>query len=195
MGGGDTRFIVALALLASGCEIKFDNGDSSGDGPPGNPSGDANMANVDCDNVPDPPVWSADTCIADTLSCGDTVRAVNTGGPTQLQGSEYASFWACAVVGEQSYSGNEQHFFFTHPGNGDVTVGLDSPCEDLDLFVIRWDGGSCVREGLSIIECDGAVGSGGGSVTIWNNEAVGYVIVVDGPKGEEGPYAVSLTCP
>lgn len=112
-----------------------------------------------------------------------------------LDGSEYASFWACAVVGSQDYSGSEQHFSFTHPGTGDVTIGLDSPCEDLDLFVIRWDGGSCVREGLSIIECDGAVGSGGGSVTIWNNEPSGYVIVVDGPKGEEGPYAVSLTCP
>jgi len=180
--------------LLSGCEIKFDNGDSSGGGSDDAKSGDAKMANVDCDNVPDPPEWSSSTCIAETLSCGDTVRAVNTGGPSQLQGSEYASFWACEVVGDQSYSGSEQHFFFTHPGNGDVRVGLDSPCEDLDLFVMRWDGNICLQPGHSVLECEGAVGSRGGTINIWNNAAVGYVIVVDGPHGEEGPYAVTLDC-
>ena len=207
--------VVALAIstLAMGCILDTGNGkDSGGSGSSGSSTGgttggsststgssgsggDPGIVDVDCDNPPDAPMWDAGTCITDELACGESITAVNTGGPSMLDGSEYASFWACAVVGNQDYEGSEQHFFFTHPGTGDVTIGLDSPCEDLDLFVIRWDGGSCVREGLSIIECDGAVGSGGGSVTIWNNTPSGYVIVVDGPKGEEGPYAVSLTCP
>ena len=129
----------------------------------------------------------------DWLECGDSGRHQRQRAITARRG-RYASFWACAVVGRDSYTGNEQHFFFEHPGTGYVRIGLDSPCEDLDLFVIRWDGNSCLHPELSIVECEGQVSSGGGWLYIWNNAPAGYVVVVDGPNGENGPYGVTLNC-
>jgi hypothetical protein len=166
---------------------------SSDDGGGGTPAW-AEM-NIDCEVSLDDTLWDSGTCQAETaLSCGESVLATNANGPSQLDGGAYASFWACAVVGTENYSGNEQHFFFEHPGTGYVRIGLDSPCEDLDLFVVRWDGGSCLHPGLSIVECEGQVSSGGGWLYVWNNNPAGYVIVVDGPNGENGPYGVTLNC-
>jgi hypothetical protein len=85
---------------------------------------------------------------------------------------------------------------FEHPGTGTIQVNLDSPCEDLDLFVIRWASeDSCVRSGVSVGECEGDAGSGGGSVEIYNSSPARYVIVVEGENGEEAPYGLSIDCP
>ncbi len=215
------RRIVALTFLtaqATGCVITTDkgsdsasgsgsgsgttgsgSGNGSGSGSGGGPDTDStpNWAdlNIDCDASVADLTWDSGTCQADTtLSCGDSVIATNEGGPSQLDGSAYASFWACAVVGTSNYTGPEQHFFVEHPGTGYIRIALDSPCEDLDLFVVRWDGGSCLHKDLSIVECEGQVSSGGGWVYIWNNEPSAYIVVVDGPNGETGPYGVTVNC-
>ena len=85
---------------------------------------------------------------------------------------------------------------FEHPGTGYVDIILDSPCEDLDIFAMRWsDDESCVQSGVSIGECEGDAGSGGGEITIYNSEPARYVIVVEGENGEEAPYRLSIDCP
>jgi hypothetical protein len=206
---------VALTLLTmagSGCIITTDkpndtsggnsgsgSGGSSGSGSGSGGDGGSNTPNwadlgIDCDASVDNLSWDPNTCQAAQLSCGDSIIATNVGAPTNLDGSVYASFWACAVVNTEAYAGGEQHFFFEHPGTGYIRIGLDSPCEDLDIFAMRWDGNSCLQEGLSIVECDGEVSSGGGWFYIWNNQPSGYVIVVDGPSGQTGPYGVTLNC-
>ena len=38
------------------------------------------------------------------------------------------------------------------------------------------------------------VGSGGGSVYIWNNEPRSYLIGVEGPTGAEGPFRLTVSC-
>ena len=209
---------LSLALMAggTGCVVNLDkgsdtadgsgsgsgsgrgSGSGSGSGSSGEPGGSEtpNWADldIDCDAPVDDLTWDSSTCIANELECGDSIVATNVGGPSTLDGGAYASFWACAVVGTDSYTGSEQHFYFTHPGTGYIRIGLDSPCEDLDLFAVRFDGGSCLQEGISIVECDGQVSSGGGWFYIWNNEPAGYVIVVDGANGETGPYGVTVNC-
>ncbi|HCH64375.1 MAG TPA: hypothetical protein DFR83_16335, partial [Deltaproteobacteria bacterium] len=171
------------------------SGSGSGDDAGGGATPQWADMNIDCDVSLTDTVWDEGTCQAETrLECGDSVLATNANGPSQLDGGAYASFWACAVVGPDSYTGNEQHFYFEHPGTGYVRIGLDSPCEDLDLFVVRWDGGSCLHPELSIVECEGQVSSGGGWLYIWNNTPSGYVVIVDGPNGENGPYGVTLNC-
>jgi hypothetical protein len=85
---------------------------------------------------------------------------------------------------------------FFHPGTGDVTITLDSPCDELDLFAAYWTfDDSCLRSGVSLFECEGDIDSGGGSFTIWNNEPSRYVVVVEGPEGQEAPFSLSATCP
>jgi hypothetical protein len=124
------------------------------------------------------------------------VVATTEGGTSVVSGADYASSWACAVVGAESYSGVERMHSFEHPGTGYVEVSLDSPCEHLDLFIMRWtDDESCVRSGVSILECEANVDADGGAVSVYNTTPARYVIVVEGADGEEAPYGLSVTCP
>ena len=98
--------VVALAIstLAMGCILDTGNGkDSGGSGSSGSSTGgttggsststgssgsggDPGIVDVDCDNPPDAPMWDAGTCITDELACGESITAVNTGGPSMLDG-------------------------------------------------------------------------------------------------------------
>jgi hypothetical protein len=171
-------------------------GDGGGDGGGGDGGGgDGGGADLDCDAPPPTLEWDAGSCIAAELQCGDSVVAQNTGGPSNVDGGDYSSIWACEVTGTGVYTGPEQHFAFDHPGTGDVTFTLDSPCADLDLFVMRWESDTCVTSSTPIFECEGDIGRGGGAVTIWQNAPARYVVIVEGEFGETDPYRLDVACP
>jgi hypothetical protein len=208
------RGLVAAASLALGlvaCE-NLNNKDSGGSGSGGSGSGSgggsssggsgseggngqgSGPSDVECDEEVDPLSYDSSTCIAHTLSCGETISGINTGGPSNVDGSDYSSIWACEVTGEQSYTGPEMHYEFIHPGDGEVFIYLDSPCANLDLFVMQHDGG-CVSSSSQIFECEADISSDGGSVRVWNNEPKRYVIIVEAPTDVFEPYELSLDCP
>jgi len=129
----------------------------------------------------------------DSLGCEQSIVSTTEGGSTVLSGADYASFWACAVVGTSEYQGSERMFELDHPGDGWIQIDLDTPCTDLDIFAMRWESNSCVQSGISILECEGGIG-GDNSVRMWNNEPARYVVVVEGPSGQEEPFGLSMTC-
>jgi hypothetical protein len=183
-----------------------DGGGGGGGGNDGGGEGDADAdsdadadadsdVDPDCDDPPAPVDYDEANCITDTLSCGGALTAVTTGGTSNLDGRDYSSVWGCEVVGTESYQGPERMFEFLHPGTGFVTISLESPCEDLDLFAMYWSfADSCVRSGVSIIECEGDISTGGGAVSIWNNEPARYVVVVEGEFGEDAPFTLRADC-
>jgi len=153
-------------------------------------------SDIDCTNEPTLPPIDEDTCTTDTLSCGDVVLSSTTGGTSQVNGADYSSAWACAVVGTSSYSGAERMYEFIHPATGAVTFDLHTPCDELDLFVMAWGAeDSCVQSGVALSECEAGVTSGDDSTSVWNNEPARYIIVVEGPEGEEAPFQLSIACP
>ncbi len=168
------------------------NGGGAGSGDGGSGSGGDAL----CEEEISPESYD-DGCITAELSCGGELTSTIAGGTTLLDGGEYSSFWACEVVGTSTYGGAERMYSFVHPGTGDVTVRLDTPCVDLDLFVMHWeDAGDCPRPGVSIGECDGDISGGNsGAITVWNNESWRYVVVVESESGEEGNFGLSLSCP
>jgi hypothetical protein len=190
--------LVALVGCPTSGKDDDDSADTAGGGSGGSGSGSgggtADLDDEICDDPPEPATADS-ACISGTLECGSTVIGTTEGGTTNLTGADYASFWACAVVGTSSYQGPERHYEFQHPGTGTVTITLDTPCEDLDLFAMRWESASCMQSGLSILECEGDVSSGGGSFEIWNNEPGRYVVVVEGANGEEAPFEIGARCP
>ncbi len=168
-------------------------GDGGGGSEGGNGQG-SGSSDVECDEEVEPLSYDDGTCIAATLACGDTITGINTGGPSKVDGSDYSSIWACEVTGTQSYTGPEMHYDFQHPGDGEVFIYLDSPCANMDIFVMQHDGG-CVNSGSNIFECEADISSKGGSIRVWNNEPRRYVIIIEGPADENEPYKVSLECP
>ena len=149
---------------------------------------------VDCDDAPEPETWDSTTCVTATIGCGESLLSTIEGGTSLLSGAQYASYWACAVVGPQSYRGTERMFAFQHPGTGWATITLVSPCDNLDLFAAYWEDESCLDERSVVTECEGDTSGGGGWVRIWNNRPRRYVLVVEGPEGEEAPFGIGVSC-
>jgi hypothetical protein len=52
-----------------------------------------------------------------------------------------------------------------------------------------------VQSGVALSECEAGVTSGDDSTSVWNNEPARYIIVVEGPEGEEAPFQLSISCP
>ncbi len=194
------HLLIPLALvLAGGCFDKDggqDDDDGGGDGGSGDAGGsDSGDPQLDCDDGPAPAAIQGPDCVTATLSCGQTILGTTEGGTDVMDGDAYQS-WYCAVVGPSEYAGAERVYAFQHPGGGNATVYLSSPCDDLDLFAIHWeDDDICPIADYSIQECEGDIGSGSHSFVIWNDTPRRYLVVVEGPQGEEAPFELSVVCP
>lgn len=164
---------------------------SGGAGVGGGSGGDTDLDGI-CDDPPSPTPYDG-ACITASLGCEESLVSTTEGGSQLLSGADYASFWACEVVGTSDYVGPERMFEIDHPGDGWIQIDLSTPCNDLDIFAMRWESASCVQSGLSILECEGGIRNDN-SVRIWNNEPARYVVVVEGPGGQEEPFGLSMTC-
>ena len=97
-------------------------------------------------------------------------------------------------MGADSYAGPERVYRFDHPGTGNATIELESPCGELDIFAAFWSDDTCPTAAHSVGECEGDVGAGDGSITIWNSAPRSYLVYVDGPEGAEANFGLSATC-
>jgi hypothetical protein len=196
---GGVALFALLGVTPLGCDDGFlsfdDTGNEEADADTDTDADSDSDVEVDCDeDLGTPPIGGSD-CVSDTLGCGDTIVSTTLGGSNAFDGDDYQT-WFCAIATENDYDGPERVYTFEHPGTGDVTFSLSTPCEDLDLVVMAWADASCPTSDTSINECE--IASGGGSsdsVTIWNPSKVGYLVVVEGLGGEEAPFALSAACP
>ena len=160
-------------------------------------SGDSDTNSFDCAQSVQP-IPPPDDCVTRTISCGDQFVDTTVAGASVMDAEEYSA-WYCMVFPEGDYAGSERIYYFTHPGDGTVTVELNSPCAELDLVVLQWEywatDGTCPNDGHSIAACDAAKGGAGGSVEVWDNSDSNYMIIVDGPEPVEDIFELSLTCP
>ncbi len=204
-----TRLLpLALLVALGGCEDIFkggDDGDTGGsdthtdtdtdtdtDGDGGSGDG-GSSGDIDCDDPPAAVAVGGPDCVTDTVDCSSDFASTTKGGSSAMKGEDYVS-WYCEVVSDDSYSGSERVYSFLHPGTGWATFSLEAPCEELDLFVVRWGDDSCPTSAYSILECEGSKDSGDDTVEVWNNEEAEYLVVVDGPEGDETPFGLSISC-
>ena len=85
-----------------------------------------------------------------------------------------------------------------------VTITLNSPCGELDLFAFQWRGwedmDSCPDEnneaGLGL-QCEESRSDDDGVITLdlYERNEMPYLIVVDGPNGEEENFTIEASCP
>lgn len=167
-------------------------GGAGGDG--GGGDGGGTGGSIDCDDPPAGSTKEGPACVTSTLSCGESLIDNTEGGGSEWNGDAYQG-WYCLIATGSDYNGPERVYAFDHPGTGNATVSLSSPCADLDLVAVRWaDEASCPLAEYSVLECEGDDGGGTNSFTIWNNEPARYLVVVDGDNSAGAPFQLSVSC-
>jgi len=107
----------------------------------------------------------------------------------------------CFAFGDGPYEGPDRVFAFEHPGGGTAQIHLHTPCDDLDVFAFQWTGWAedeeCPTEDHSHrVRCTDNIEDGDDStLDIFEDGPMDYLIVVDGPKGEEANFTIQATCP
>jgi len=143
----------------------------------------------------------AEECVTEpALKCGETRVESTVEGTVAFDGEGYVS-WYCATSASLrgDYSARERAFAFTHPGTGDATITLHSPCADLDLITVRAEMWSSDREcptaDHTLTECEFSdETSDDDSVNIWQNSESTYLIIVDGSNPAEAPFELTVEC-
>ncbi len=174
-----------IFLLLTGCDDgSFSFGASAEEGEDTLFSG----GDVECDEDIAPEDVTGPDCLSGTMSCDESITATTEGGMSSFNGENYQD-WYCTLSSASEFTGPERVYEFTHPGDGEVTFSLSSPCGDLSLIALAWsDGETCPYEGVSILECD--VDSS--TLTIWNNNNTRYLLIVDGDEAQ--PFTLSSSC-
>jgi hypothetical protein len=163
------------------------------------PDADADDGGVSfpCDADVNPP--TVDSCVAHQLRCDqDPVLWSTRGGPSMYDAEHYVD-WMCFPFGDGPYEGPDRVFAFTHPGGGNVVIDLHTPCGELDLFALQWtgwaDSDECPTAADERLRCEDDTDDGDGSLTLYEDSQIDYLIVVDGPDSERENFTIAATCP
>ena len=98
----------------------------------------------------------------------------------------------------RDYDGRERTYHITVPAGAKATFTLESPCDDLDIFVLRWElwesNEQCPDYGNSVIECEADDSREGGEVEVYADPArdTNYLVMIDGPT-ESKPRSDSMS--
>jgi uncharacterized repeat protein (TIGR01451 family) len=116
---------------------------------------------------------------ARSISCGESDSA-NNGGPDS---TDLVDYYSCVDWEE---SGPEVGYAFVPDVSGQVSAVLSDLSADLDLFVLRDDGGRCNSE-----KC---LAFGDTEATFEVSAGQTYYLVVDGFEGAVGNYTLTVDC-
>lgn len=136
-----------------------------------------------------------DGCITRELSCGVQVKGTTAGGEANFGDEIYKG--AYCMPFPNGYGGPERIYALEVPPNTTADIWLDSDCEDLDLFAMRWKyEGKCPTPSHRISECEvDAGGKGEGHVrVVTTTRPSHFLVVVDGKSGVTAPFALSVDC-
>ena len=199
-----------MALLACGGSDVATPPETPADPPaavaavPSAPDADAAEAPVDsagiraeeCDKVEGGAAPEGPDCLSGTLSCGDTIVGHTQGG-VQLFDTKFYEKRYCTPATTNHDGGDERVYKLVLPDRDlEVDVYLDTPCADLDLAAMEWNGDECPNEGSHIRRCEMwpkdqnarekvHLSSKGGST---------WLIVVEGKDDEEGAFSLTVDC-
>jgi len=133
-------------------------------------------------------------CLSGSIACGETVKGTTVGGSTHFDGQRYRASY-CFPAADDAYTDPERVYAFELPADNEATFTLDSPCAELDLVVLRWEGEpACPGADERITECEGDKNPGGGSARLWNDSQAHYLLIVDGDQGAAGNFTLSVSC-
>jgi len=168
--------------------------------PDTDPDTDTDTDAFDCDASVTPPA-GIDSCVDATLRCGDSIIGTTRGASSRWESDAYVS-WYCFPLPDGDYAGGEVVYDFQHPGDRDVTITLEAPCEELDLAALRWgfwdeDGECPAAESTLATDCEADDGRGDGVVElpeIPDGTPYHYLVMIEGPQPVDTLYRLTVTC-
>ena len=148
-----------------------------------------------CDVALSPP-GMMNTCVTSTVGCGSTVTSTTFGGSNSFSGEGYRT-WFCTTAGDGDYSGGERVYAFQKPENVAATISLNSPCDDLHLFVLEYAdwADSCPDPTERLSRCEFDDEEDGGSIFLdYDDREYDYLIIVEGETPIEENFQLTVEC-
>lgn len=152
-----------------------------------------------CDDQPDGGPVPGPGCITADIECGQTVIGHTKGGVERFDTRFYESHF-CWPATENHEGGDERVYRLTvPPGEWRTFVWMDSPCADLDLFAMKWDGDDCPSPSANFNICEAALVNGVGDerielVSQRRDLPTTWFVVVEGKRDAEGMFAIHTQC-
>jgi len=150
-------------------------------------------APVECDTSMKVP--RASGCAISTIACGETIEASNEGQAGHFDDAFYRQKF-CTPRSNDYESSPEAVYALTVPANMKADVFLETPCDDLDLFSIRWPHADrCPSASTSTGECEGSTKDGADTVRIMSvGKDEKHLVWVDGKQGATGNFRLRVEC-
>jgi hypothetical protein len=155
------------------------------------------ITSKNCEDVADGGPVNGPGCITSDISCGDIIVGHTAGGVRRMDSKFYEKKFCTPYT--TNHDGGEERVYRLKmpPGEWRAYAWLDTPCADLDLFAVKWDGNDCPTIDHNIQRCEASVDAWG-----WGKEAVELVhqgnatwfLVVEGKGDEEGAFALQIQC-
>ncbi len=138
-------------------------------------------------------------CVTDVIECDQSIIGHTRGGVKRFNTRWYERNF-CTPATTQHQGGNERVYKFRFPDDGEwrAWFTLDTPCTDLDLFVIQWDDTSCPGDKTNVNECDAQVKDGTArerAEAVSDGNWVDWLVVVEAKDGEDpGAFGLTAQC-
>ena len=196
-GGGDepaTGDAPAAGTRGSGANEAPSSSSSSDGAAPGGTASAATSGSLECDTKIETPAPTG--CVTAEISCGETVEGNSrSGGSSRFDDSFYLAQY-CSPERHQYGDAAESTYWLELPPNTQADVTLTSDCTDLDLASAQWNQpNTCPDPSHSARPCEMDTSKGGGTIRITTvQRPETHLLIVDGKKGKEGNYRISVKC-
>jgi hypothetical protein len=165
---------------------------SAVDGRPAAATEELDDSDVDCDARMKAPKAA---CAMQEIKCGDTVQGTNKGQGMHFGDAFYRAKF-CTPRSESYDESPDAVYALTVPANMLAEIRLASPCEDLDLFSVRWSNDTrCPSVSTNTGECEASTKTAGDKIRI---VSVGrdeeHLVWVDGKRGSIGNFELRVDC-
>lgn len=162
----------------------------------GPPPPEAGITKSQCKDLEDGGPVEGPGCITGRISCGETVIGHTIGGVRRFDTRFYERAF-CTPALTNHDGGDERIYRLDMPdGPWTAVVTLDTPCADLDLAAIRWDGDDCPTPSHIIHQCEmwPKDGTAREQVRLASTSQSSWFLVVEGKDEHEGAFALTVQC-
>jgi hypothetical protein len=150
-----------------------------------------------CGDLTDGGAAAGPGCATAEIECGQTIIGHTKGGGKMFNTRFYEKHF-CTPATTNHNGGDERVYYARAPeGRKRLWFTLDSPCADLDLAVIKYEGGGeCPSIDSNIQDCEMWPKDGRKReiVDVTSTGASDWLAVIEGKDDFEGAFALTLQC-